>query len=403
MKNKLWVFLSPCWLACGGLVDLGTVVEPPQGSAGMDAGSAGSGQGPDESFTHELVQLAGWKSGVCGLFSDQRVRCWTSAHFDAREVPGLRGIAFAGDPFNAPSLGRICVVEPSGTIACRNSSDCFYEPECWFTGEITEIVGVESAVSIWMSECQGLALRSDGLLQQWMGSPRPCSGDALPPKAATVDGFQVFGVPEGFDERIAAIPTSGSFGFVTESGRAFHTRYRPWSPALGAADATQYDEASWPPTVVGTFDDASMDDAVAIASSYEATAILRRSGKIWAFGAQRALGIGSTDGAYGAGEVVGIDDAVAIAGGYGTCAIRSDQSLWCWGPSSYGEHGVLGPGDQYASYRYNLYLPTKVQGIEGARAVSIVPGLTCVARGTNEVLCLGFDWSFSSPQRVTFH
>jgi hypothetical protein len=393
MNMKLWIFLSPWWLGCGGIVDMGTVVGPAQGGAGGTG--SGSGQGPDGTFEHELVQVAGWGLGMCGLFSDERVRCWMHRDDTAREVPDLTGVAMASDSMGG---GRVCVVERSGKVACRDN-DCFDKPEpCWFPGETIEIVGIQSAASIWMSGCQGLALRSDGLLQQWVAPGIPCEGN-VPPllEPRTVHEFFVFSAPLGFGEPIATIPGSGSFGFVTESGRAFHTRVQPSSTELLPAEFAWYDHASWPPSVIG-----AVDDAVAVASSYEATAILRRSGRIWAFGNERALGIGRTEQGVAEGEVLGIDDAVAVAAGQGMCAIRSDRSLWCWGPSSHGQLGVGGPPDEYGAHLANLYLPVKVPDAEGVRAVGMTPSLTCVVRGANEVWCWGFPNTWAEPYRVSF-
>jgi hypothetical protein len=410
MNTKLWILASPWWLGCGGIVDMGTVVDPAAGgtggtatgsagAAGSGGGSAGSSQGPGESFEHELLKFVAWGGGMCGLFSDERVRCWTYTDAVAREVPDLRGVAGASDPFDPAGNQRVCVVEQSGRVACRDH-DCFDKPEaCWFPGETTQIVGVESAVSIWMGGCQGLALRADGFLQQWMDSRIPCGGATVPgaPRVPTVVDFQVFGAPEGYGEPITAIPSSGAFGFVTDSGHVSHTRRQPSLPSRVPSEMFAYDDMAWPP-----FGVAGIDDAVAVASSYQATAILRRSGKIWAFGNQRALGTGSAEEGIGTGEVLGIDDAVAIAAGSGTCAIRSDQSLWCWGPSLYGELGFAGPEDEYGTHPLTLYSPVKVPDIEGVRAVSMTPALTCIVRGANEVSCWGFPTASAVPHRIWF-
>jgi len=87
--------------------------------------------------------------------------------------------------------------------------------------------------------------------------------------------------------------------------------------------------------------------------------------------------------------VVGIDDAVLVrAGPTHTCAIRADQSVWCWGAASNGQLGHdPAPGvDDIET------VPVQVQGISDAVDLGTGLGFTCVLHGdTSTVSCFGND------------
>jgi len=119
-----------------------------------------------------------------------------------------------------------------------------------------------------------------------------------------------------------------------------------------------------------------IDNAVAIAAGeYHSCAVLETGGvKCWGEGQNGQLGIGyfSSDQTTPV-DVVNIDNAVAIAAGFRhTCIIDSEKDVWCWGYNGYGQ---LGDGST-TSERDS---PVKVTGLT-SRATVITAGgdHTCV-------------------------
>jgi alpha-tubulin suppressor-like RCC1 family protein len=78
----------------------------------------------------------------------------------------------------------------------------------------------------------------------------------------------------------------------------------------------------------------------------------------------------------GLGGVVGLD-----VGDTHVCAVRSDDSVYCWGYNAYGE---LGDGTTT-----NQGTPVKVQNLDAAKGVAAGRYFTCALLTTNAVSCWG--------------
>jgi alpha-tubulin suppressor-like RCC1 family protein len=140
-----------------------------------------------------------------------------------------------------------------------------------------------------------------------------------------------------------------------------------------------------------------IDDAVQLSAGWNHACVVRTDDTIWCWG-------GNGDGATGYGQlgdgtfenrpspvqVAGIDDALEVdAGGWTTCAVRSDGSVWCWG---YGEQGTLGDGNSA-----NSASPVRVSGIGDAQAVSVGRFKACAIRGDSSTWCWGAtSWGSST-------
>ncbi|MGM0558740.1 MAG: RCC1 domain-containing protein, partial [Myxococcota bacterium] len=79
--------------------------------------------------------------------------------------------------------------------------------------------------------------------------------------------------------------------------------------------------------------------------------------------------------------VSGITDALAIdLGGLTSCAIRSDNSLWCWGDNTSRQITT----DSVSNY----YSPRSV-GVDSVDQVSLGDSHTCARIGSSQIQCLG--------------
>ena len=94
--------------------------------------------------------------------------------------------------------------------------------------------------------------------------------------------------------------------------------------------------------------------------------------------------------------------ASPAAGGYHTCAIRKDHSLWCWGLN---DDGQLGTGNTI-----NADTPQRVGTRSNWKAVSAGQYHTCAVRTSGTLWCWGYNYdgelgtgstiSADTPQRV---
>lgn len=72
---------------------------------------------------------------------------------------------------------------------------------------------------------------------------------------------------------------------------------------------------------------------------------------------------------------------VVTTGGYHTCALMGDQSVWCWGQNTVGQLGDGAPGDSLT--------PVKVKGLPPALDVAAGEYHTCAVDTSNRVWCWG--------------
>ncbi|HEX6277210.1 MAG TPA: hypothetical protein VFZ53_29415 [Polyangiaceae bacterium] len=375
MKTKLAVFCLPVFAGCGGVVDLGPVEQ--------DA--------PAVEFEQTLVQFAPWSRGMCGLFSDESIRCWRNNQHDARALPNLTGVAInVGDQY--PS--RLCAVQRSGRVACAldNCGHRYADDDdpngCGFGySEPYELYGLEGALRV-TKEPPGLALLADGRIQYFYEPFRSCA-------ESTWEDPYCRQVAEPFEADEPIVDAFGLGDFVTASGAAYSTTIHH-KPAVieRVIVPNDFRVHDFPPLRVP-----GVDDALQIKGDY----VLHRSGAITAFAWVDCRGPGSHVAAEGSARVECLDDAVALeSNGQGTCAIRTDGSLWCWGTSIVGELGVIEKVPNanppfYADYTAVVDAPYRIPDVENVRAVAIGHGYTCAVRGRNEVSCWGAHGMSKEP------
>ena len=140
-----------------------------------------------------------------------------------------------------------------------------------------------------------------------------------------------------------------------------------------------------------------IDDATAITAGNAHSCALRRDGSISCWGNNRAgqLGNGqSNDGESSSApvQVAGIDDATAIAAGQDhSCALHEGGTVSCWGSNAWGE---LGNG-QIIQNSESSISDTSVQvvGIDDATAIAAGFDHSCALHQTGAISCWGKnDW-----------
>lgn len=141
------------------------------------------------------------------------------------------------------------------------------------------------------------------------------------------------------------------------------------------------------PTKVGTD-----TDWLAVSTGAEHTCAIKTTGTLWCWGANNFGQLGKNvpdpngaDPKLTSPTQVGSDTTWSILsnGGYHTCAIKSDNTLWCWGNSDYGQIGV-GVTAPVATLQ-------KVASSVGVKRVASGASHTCAINSSDKLYCWGLN------------
>lgn len=128
----------------------------------------------------------------------------------------------------------------------------------------------------------------------------------------------------------------------------------------------------------------------AVSTGYGHTCGIRVDQSLWCWGLNNGgqLGIGSDEyEVYDPTQVAPGSRWLSVtAGGYFTCGIHVDHSLWCWGGGGYGELG-LGDGDK----SHNV--PVQVGSHADWAEVSAGYDFACGVRAAHSLWCWGYNYN----------
>ena len=132
-----------------------------------------------------------------------------------------------------------------------------------------------------------------------------------------------------------------------------------------------------------------LDDAVAVATGARHTCAVRTGGAVLCWGAddRGQLGDGGGDDKLTPTQVAGLDGAVGVAAGSDfSCATRAaDGTVYCWGDDTVGQLGDGGIADGVP------HRPTAVFGLTGIRAVTARWRHACAVRDDETLWCWGHN------------
>jgi len=241
------------------------------------------------------------------------------------------------------------------------------------------VVGIDDARAIAAGIRFSCAVRADGSVWCWGEDPGNGPSTTVPVQVPNIDDA-------------TSVVAGGAFACALRSGGAI--------ACWGVGDMGQLGDGSFqsnvgaadPQAVVG------IDDAIQIAAGWNHACAVRADHSLWCWGGNGdgatgygQLGDGTLDNSAIPVEVTAVGDvSIVAAGGWTTCAIRTDGTVWCWG---YGEQGGLGDGNATDSST-----PVQVVGITDATLLTVGDFHACATRSDGITWCWGdTDWAGSGP------
>jgi len=301
------------------------------------------------------------------------------------------------EPSPEPMPVAVAAVDAGDLHACALAIDgrifCWGDNETGALGDGTQLTrftaeipvsGIDDGLAVSSGIRFSCAIRADRSVWCWGEDPGSDENHAVPQRVPDIDDA-------------TAVTAGGAFACALRAGGGVACWGNGQIGQLGNGVFENNSGVPSPQAVVG------IDDAVAISSGWNHTCALRSDRTIWCWGGN---GDGAT--AYGSlgdgtfeqrratpAPVVGIDDAIAVeAGGWSTCAMRADRSVWCWG---YGERGTLGDGNAT-----NSATPVQVLGMSDAQTLALGRWHACVSRSDDSVWCWGdIDWGGGGGDKAT--
>jgi alpha-tubulin suppressor-like RCC1 family protein len=130
-----------------------------------------------------------------------------------------------------------------------------------------------------------------------------------------------------------------------------------------------------------------MDDVVQFSAGGYHTCAIKTDGSLWCWGANwyGQLGDGTYTNRETPVQIMSSGVSSVALGTYHTCAIKTDGSLWCWGANWYGQLGV-GDGT-YA----NRDTPVQIMS-SGVSSVALGTYHTCAIKTDGSLWCWGANW-----------
>ncbi len=124
-----------------------------------------------------------------------------------------------------------------------------------------------------------------------------------------------------------------------------------------------------------------------VATSTNATCALSETGQVWCwgYGGGGSLGNGTKSSQAKPKAVAGLPKATALTMGVGhVCALTEAKEVWCWGSNTFGETGGGTPG-----YKQVVASPAKVPSLSGVAQVAAMASHTCAMLESGDVYCWG--------------
>lgn len=310
-----------------------------------------------------VTSIAVGENHSCALVATGAVFCWGDGQYGqlGQKVESSANIRFAeGEDFSC-SLANLTL-------------DCFGGQLASFmqrSAAPVQVVGIGNAVAISVGSFMSCALLADGTVWCWGSS----YGLAINPEAPVqIAGLsEVSSISVGRAHACAVLKTGG---------------IRCWGSGRNGelGNGTTSDSAT-PVAVSG------ITNALSVSAGRESNCAVLADGQVRCWGYRGISGFGGTllSGLIGDGEVstapatvpvevAGLTSAIAVdVSSTHVCAIKDDNSLWCWGRAAKAMGTTQGP----------VLSPLQITALPAVSAVAVGRDVTCATLTTGKVQCLG--------------
>lgn len=358
------------------------------GGGGASAGEAGGGSGGASSapLRPSAIAVGGYHS--CVLRPTDSVTCW------GRNGDGQLGAgttSFASAPVSvtgsaafvalAAGTGFTCGIDASGAVRCWGANAHgelgigSLTPTAAPDAEVQGLTGVKAINAVAYSVC---ALKDNGSVWCWGDDVDNTLGD---------DSNPVSCESENYVDPITCPVTTPQPASV--SGVIQLARGLPRSTATGGANRScvvRGDDAIWCWGPGSPSPDQTIPSVSSLAAGAGFTCAAKADGIVSCFGGSNLygqLGNGTTTApAEGISDVMLPPAVMLAAGKYTACAVLADRTAMCWGDNA---DGQLGAG---SSLPYST-TPLAVVGLDEIVSIAVSPRHACALRADDTVWCWG--------------
>lgn len=341
---------------------------------------------PVSSIPTKLYALASGYEHNCAIKPDRSLWCWGRNQF------GQTGTGTSSEyPLTAPEKVSDADVQTWETISAGETSTCGIDTSgqlwCWGDNTFYQLGNGTTQDSVtpslvtsdtnWVNVASGAAhycaIKADGSLWCWGWNSEGQTGTGSFGAGAGVT------VPTRVGEDINWIKLS--LGNVYSCAlKSDHTLWC-WGKLPGSQNPSP---ATSPERVTG-----DTDWSLVTVGGQHACAI-KTGGSLWCWGLNDYGQVGNGLAGNSAFELlpvrVGTDTDWTVVKGIGdtTCALKSGNSLWCWGYNAYGQ---LGDGTQV-----NKYVPVRIgTKLDWAYLVETAGNHTCAVNRAGDIFCWGLN------------
>lgn len=351
-----------------------------------------------EPASAQLIAVEAGDTHACGMRTDRTIACW-----------GFNGFGELGDGTTADTWVppvTVSGIDDAAAVSAGNRFTCAVRAGgsvwCWGEGGAgqlgngqqndsatpVQVTGINDAIDVTTGSAFACALRDGFTVSCWglnqlgqLGNGTVTNNTGNPTPVA-VEISDATTVTAGWNHACARRSDStvwcwggngdGATGYGQLGDGTLENRPSPVQ-VTGLANSSGVAAGGWSTCAV----------------------LLDRTVWCWGYNERGGLGNGTTTHSSLPVQVIGLDDVDIVAvGGWHACGLRSNGRIACWGANSDGGTGFgqLGSGD-----RQDSSVPVSVAGIGDARALSAAWVSTCAIRTGDRVWCWGPGGGMEEP------